>query len=282
MKEMNTTKIFNSILREDTSKKVKVIYPKSSKKGSFTKLDNIKNSIFLAGPCPRKDYRASDWREKTMITLENLGFNGYVLNPTNEYYDTDNADELTMQTQWEWEAMCKASAIVFYLARSEKNPGFTSNVEIGMWLDQPGIYVCIPEGDTKNANRYIEIKCKERNMPIYRTIEDCYAAVCKDLDRPGKTWYTSDTHFGQERTMVFSKRPFNTVKEMDLTIISNWNKHIMKNDIVYHLGDFGEDPSILKKTACKFFIDEKFNEIYLLRCLFSCTFNSCCSNCNNK
>lgn len=53
------------------------------------------------------------------------------------------------------------------------------------------------------------------------------------------TYFTSDTHFGSERTLELSKRPFASVKEMDDTMISNWNKIVTNNDYVYHLGDFG-------------------------------------------
>ena len=137
--------------------------------------------------------------------------------------------------------MHKASAIVFYLARSEEFPGFTSNIEIGYWLDSPSIYVCIPEDSIKKgSNRYIEIKCRERGITVYRNIEDCYKAVVDDLNREGKIWFTSDTHFGQERTLKLSKRPFRNVRDMDLALISNWNKTVRMNDTVYHLGDFGE------------------------------------------
>lgn len=228
------------------SKRSNVIYPKTSKTSDFAKLDNIKNSIFLAGPCPRKDYRRTDWREGSYNILDKLGFDGYILNPTNEFYNVDNSDELEKQTRWEWEAMCKASAIVFNLMRTDENPGFTSNVEIGLWLNSPSIYVCIPEDvKTKNANRYIEIKCKEKGIPVFRTLEDCYAEVVKDLNRGSQNWYTSDTHFSQERTLTLSRRPFDSVWDMDMQLISNWNKRIRKNDVVYHLGDFGENGKYL-------------------------------------
>lgn len=52
-------------------------------------------------------------------------------------------------------------------------------------------------------------------------------------------WFTSDTHFGSQRTLKLSKRPFESVEEMDKTMIENWNKVVKDNDIVYHLGDFG-------------------------------------------
>lgn len=55
-----------------------------------------------------------------------------------------------------------------------------------------------------------------------------------------KTWFTADTHFGHERTMELSKRPFKTTDQMDADIIRNWNINVGENDTVYHLGDFGD------------------------------------------
>lgn len=52
-------------------------------------------------------------------------------------------------------------------------------------------------------------------------------------------WFTADTHFGHERTLELSKRPFETIEEMDNTLIENWNRVVGKNDLVWHLGDFG-------------------------------------------
>lgn len=55
-----------------------------------------------------------------------------------------------------------------------------------------------------------------------------------------KIWFTSDTHFGSQRTLELSKRPFKTVAEMNDTLIKNWNDVVDEFDIVYHLGDFGD------------------------------------------
>ena len=55
-------------------------------------------------------------------------------------------------------------------------------------------------------------------------------------------FFTSDTHFGQQRTLELSRRPFIDINEMDFTLISNWNKNVTMNDIVIHAGDF-IDPS---------------------------------------
>lgn len=53
-------------------------------------------------------------------------------------------------------------------------------------------------------------------------------------------YFTSDTHFGSQRTLELSKRPFASVEEMDKTIIENFNKILKPDDVLYHLGDFGD------------------------------------------
>lgn len=57
-------------------------------------------------------------------------------------------------------------------------------------------------------------------------------------------FFTSDTHFGSERTLQFSRRPFNHVREMNETLIKNWNEIVGEDDTVYHLGDFGDYETI--------------------------------------
>lgn len=54
-----------------------------------------------------------------------------------------------------------------------------------------------------------------------------------------ETFFISDTHFGHERIIHLSKRPFACVDEMNETLINNWNEVVRPNDIVWHLGDFG-------------------------------------------
>jgi len=52
-------------------------------------------------------------------------------------------------------------------------------------------------------------------------------------------WFTSDTHFGHAKVIVYSKRPFGSVREMDEALIANWNERVKVTDTIYHLGDFG-------------------------------------------
>jgi len=55
-----------------------------------------------------------------------------------------------------------------------------------------------------------------------------------------KLWFTADTHFGQQRTLELSRRPFDDVARMDAELVRRWNSVVMDDDVVYHLGDFGD------------------------------------------
>lgn len=69
--------------------------------------------------------------------------------------------------------------------------------------------------------------------------------------------FTADTHFGQERTLTLSRRPFMNTKSMDMTMISLTNKKIWtikenfpnENIVLMHLGDFGDYTNV-KKYNC--------------------------------
>lgn len=50
-------------------------------------------------------------------------------------------------------------------------------------------------------------------------------------------WFTSDLHLNHKNIIYFCNRPFETVEDMNRTIISNWNSVVQDNDIVFLLGD---------------------------------------------
>lgn len=204
---------------------------------------DMNNSIFLAGPCPRKDY-SSDWRNEAFRILEELGFDGNVITPTNDRFqelrDNYGNDALVQQTRWEYEAMKKASAIVFWVDRHIDRgfPAFTTNIEFGDWYDREGTYFGFPDGADKNE--YLKVRLDMVGKPYYTELKDVLKATVDALNRPGQRFFTSDTHFSQERTRELSRRPFPNLYEMDLEMISNWNKAVTMNDTVYHAGDFGD------------------------------------------
>jgi calcineurin-like phosphoesterase family protein len=56
-------------------------------------------------------------------------------------------------------------------------------------------------------------------------------------------FFTSDTHFGDHRTLNIWKRPFASVAEMDALLLERWNKTVAPDDEVWHLGDFCRRPA---------------------------------------
>lgn len=214
---------------------------------------DMNNSIFLAGPCPRKDY-SNDWRNEAFRILEELGFDGNVITPTNDRFqelrDNYGNDALVQQTRWEYEAMKKASAIVFWVDRHINRgfPAFTTNIEFGDWYDKPGTYFGFPDGADKNE--YLKVRLDMVGKPYYTELKDVLKAAVDALNRPGQRFFTSDTHFSQERTRELSRRPFPNLYEMDLEMISNWNKAVTMNDTVYHAGDFGNIETMRDILSC--------------------------------
>ncbi len=51
-------------------------------------------------------------------------------------------------------------------------------------------------------------------------------------------YFTSDTHFGDHRTLNIHRRPFGSVAEMDSAMIAGWNAVVGPEDEIWHLGDF--------------------------------------------
>lgn len=214
---------------------------------------NLNNSIFLAGPCPREDYN-NDWRNEAFEILSDLGFQGNVITPTNarfkELREKYGNEALKQQTLWENEAMKKASALVFWVDRHIKDgfPALTTNVEFGDWYNKEGVYVGFPEGADKNE--YLKCRMDMAKKPYYTDLREMLTAVVQNLDRPGDRFFTSDTHFSQQRTLELSRRPFVDTHEMDLEMISNWNKRVTMNDDVYHAGDLGDPETLRDIVSC--------------------------------
>lgn len=53
----------------------------------------------------------------------------------------------------------------------------------------------------------------------------------------GKTYFTSDPHFGHANVIRYCGRPFANADEMDEALVKNWNAVVGKEDSVYLLGD---------------------------------------------
>lgn len=73
-------------------------------------------------------------------------------------------------------------------------------------------------------------------------------------------FFTSDQHFGHQNIIKHCNRPFQTVYEMDETLIANYNEVVKPGDTVYHLGDFSYKCNFSKAMA----IGRRLNGIKIL------------------
>jgi calcineurin-like phosphoesterase family protein len=52
-------------------------------------------------------------------------------------------------------------------------------------------------------------------------------------------YFVSDLHLGHENIIEYCDRPYESVTEMNDTLVGNWNRVIDPNDVVFFLGDLG-------------------------------------------
>ncbi len=119
-------------------------------------------SIFLAGPSPRKegDY---NWRPEAMKILHDKGFKGnmFIPLPKDGKWPIDYED----QVQWELKYLNAASTIIFWIPRDITSlPGFTTNVEFGMFLKSGKIVLGYPKEAEKM--KYLNTVAEMNNVPI--------------------------------------------------------------------------------------------------------------------
>jgi ADP-ribose pyrophosphatase YjhB (NUDIX family) len=126
------------------------------------------SSLFLAGPSPRTA-GVPDWRQEALTILAELGWDGVVFVPLPETItDTVNYDN---QVEWEQKMMGMSDMIVFWIPRDlEKLPGFTTNVEFGMWMKSGKVVLGFPPKAPKM--RYLETLGGWEGMPVFNTLAD--------------------------------------------------------------------------------------------------------------
>ena len=229
----------------------KIVEPFDANEGKFNSLHGCTNAIFLAGPCPRSNFN-EDWRLDAFDILDEIGFTGTVLTPTNpnfkamaSKFNMSTDESRQKQVAWERAAMHAASAIVFWIPRSEKFPARTTNYEFGEWYKKPNIFVGWP--DDAIHNEYMACKLEEQGKKHYASLVDTLTAAVEALSRDGTMYFTADTHFYQQRTLELSRRPFVDVMSMDYEMISNWNKKVTMQDVFVHGGDFIDPEKISTK-----------------------------------
>lgn len=198
-----------------------------------------KTFVFLGGPIQG----APKWRaifeeeiipEVTWISPERETFNSQGL----------SQEDWEGQVDWETKGIAVSDIILFWIPQPEKDIlgrdyAQTTRMEVLECLKgKKNIVIGVEEG--VHARRYLVKKCKDYGIQVYNTLEEVMDETKRMIkERKDKIFFTSDTHFSSERTLILSKRPFRNTEEMDWEMIRNWNKVVTPGSIVYHLGDFG-------------------------------------------
>lgn len=105
-------------------------------------------SIFIAGPTPRSQ-DVKSWRPDFIDCLKNVGFEGtvFVPEPEDGFWKCDYLG----QVEWEQKHLEKASLIIFWIPRNlDTLPGFTTNIEYGMYIKSGKVLYGRPDDSPKN------------------------------------------------------------------------------------------------------------------------------------
>ncbi len=200
-----------------------------------------KKIVFLAGPIKG----APDWQSQAIKDLADLDI--YVANPRRE-----NAAHFNLDSQIDWEShfLALADVIMFWIPQKEsdvagRDYAQTSRFELAEWMAKTRYnrvrkQVVLGIDDSFFGKSYIVKRLETENVPVCQTYNETLKKVRSLLKIGGRLFFTSDTHFSSERAMRLSRRPFQSIKEMDAALVLNWNNTVASNDVVYHLGDFGD------------------------------------------
>ncbi|HVV39327.1 MAG TPA: nucleoside 2-deoxyribosyltransferase domain-containing protein [Candidatus Paceibacterota bacterium] len=153
------------------------------------KRDLKKDSIFLAGPSPRKDNIFSptgsnpgenigeNWRLEALDVLEQQKFKGIVYVPLLE--DGSWHTNFDMQMDWELKYLDYADVIAFWVPRNMQTlPGLTTNIEYGMYVDSGKIVLGYPFNAPHT--RYMARLAQMRKVPTAQTL---FQTLCLAIDK---------------------------------------------------------------------------------------------------
>lgn len=133
----------------------------------------LSKTIFLAGPSPRTAEQPN-WRPEALRILEELGYDGVVLNPLPETLDLRHGYDL--QVTWEKQCLAMADVIVFWVPRDMKDlPALTTNVEYGMYFDSGKTILGYPKEALHME--YLAWHGKKEYVPIFHDLRETLQAA---------------------------------------------------------------------------------------------------------
>jgi len=138
-------------------------------------------SLFLAGPTPRSRGVPS-WRPEALRLLRGLAFAGTVFvpeEPGEGGFPEVYAEE---QVRWEWDCLERADRIAFWVPRDLKTlPGFTTNVEFGLYCRSGKVLLGYPAGAPKM--RYLHLLANACGVPVYHDLAGLLRAAAPPASR---------------------------------------------------------------------------------------------------
>jgi calcineurin-like phosphoesterase family protein len=216
--------------------------------------------VFLAGPIQG----APEW-QFTLPSYDNPVFDDVVWISPRRDDKLLNDFNHTEQVQWETDALRMSNIILFWIPKSSedidgRSYAQTTRFELGENIAR-GKNIIIGAYDEFPGRLYFEYKTTKYNnilgKRVCHSLEECLDVletyIIEHRSNP-KTFFTSDTHFGSERALTLSKRPFSSIEEMNWTMIERWNNVVSPYDTVWHLGDFGDNWPLDYLSGDKFFI----------------------------
>lgn len=150
--------------------------------------EKIQPSIMLCGPTPRSQ-EVKSWRPEAVKLLEKQGFSGLVLIP--EPRDGIWTKDYIGQIDWENRALKYSTCLLFWIPRNlDTLPGFTTNIEFGMYKDSGKIVLGYPKNTPKM--RYLDWHAKNANIHVTNSLDD---VVSKAIEKSEYNYHIKDLNY---------------------------------------------------------------------------------------
>jgi hypothetical protein len=137
-------------------------------------------ALFLAGPTPRSRDVPS-WRPGALRILAEPSFAGTVFVPEEPGEGGLSPTAGDEQVYWEWRCLERADAIAFWVPRDLKTlPGFTTNVEFGLYCRSGKALLGYPPGAAKL--HYLDLLARACRVPVFHDLSSLLRAGVERAD----------------------------------------------------------------------------------------------------
>ena len=139
--------------------------------------DSFSKSIFLAGPTPRTA-DVKSWRPEALAILAKAGYDGAVFVPENR--NGSARASYDDQVGWEHKCLDTADVVLFWVPRKiDTLPGFTTNVEFGLYADSGRVVLGAPSDADKME--YLRFVARKFYVPYFTTLEETISETLRRL-----------------------------------------------------------------------------------------------------